>query len=91
MAELAGINLNDFLEEGKGAGCGCQAQGGKGKAKVGHGAIAMNTTMKVFVFDLKCMQCSRLFMQYAAARQSRCVFTNSEMLTNGVRNGEFCL
>ncbi len=34
VAELAGINLTDFLEEGKGAGSGGQTQGGKGKAKV---------------------------------------------------------
>jgi len=38
VAELAGINLTDFLEEGKGAGSGGQTQGGKAKAKViaGH-------------------------------------------------------
>lgn len=36
VAELAGINLTDFLEEGKGTGSGGQAQGGKGKAKVGY-------------------------------------------------------
>lgn len=35
VAELAGINLTDFLEEGKGAGSGGQTQGGKAKAKVG--------------------------------------------------------
>lgn len=34
VAELAGINLVDFLEEGKGSGAGGQAQGGKGKGKV---------------------------------------------------------
>ena len=34
MAELAGINLTDFLEEGKGTGSGGQTQGGKGKPKV---------------------------------------------------------
>lgn len=36
VAELAGINLTDFLEEGKGTGTGGQTQGGKGKAKVGR-------------------------------------------------------
>lgn len=35
VAELAGINLVDFLEEGKGSGNGGQAQAGKGKGKVG--------------------------------------------------------
>lgn len=35
VAELAGINLTDFLEEGKGTGGGGQTQGGKGKTKVG--------------------------------------------------------
>lgn len=35
VAELAGINLVDFLEEGKGGGNGGQAQAGKGKGKVG--------------------------------------------------------
>lgn len=34
VAELAGINLTDFLEEGKGTGSGGQTQGGKGKVKV---------------------------------------------------------
>lgn len=34
VAELAGIDLVDFLEEGKGNWGGGQAQGGKGKAKV---------------------------------------------------------
>lgn len=34
VAELAGIDLVDFLEEGKGSWGGGQAQGGKGKTKV---------------------------------------------------------
>lgn len=34
VAELAGINLADFLEESKGTRGGGQAQGGKGKGKV---------------------------------------------------------
>lgn len=36
VAELAGINLSDFLEEAKGTGSGGPAQGGKGKGKVRH-------------------------------------------------------
>lgn len=39
VAELAGINLVDFLEEGKGGGNGGQAQAGKGKGKVGSSGI----------------------------------------------------
>lgn len=42
MAELAGINLSDFLEEGKGAG-GNQTQGGKGKSKVRFLRMKMTT------------------------------------------------
>ena len=34
VAELAGIDLVDFLEEGKGSWGGGQALGGKGKTKV---------------------------------------------------------
>lgn len=47
VAELAGINLTDFLEEGKGAGGG-QAQGGKGKTKVSYELLI--TTLRQALF-----------------------------------------
>lgn len=34
VAELAGINLTDFLEEGKGNGAGAHTQGSKRRGKV---------------------------------------------------------
>lgn len=34
LADLAGITLADFFEEGKGTGLGGQAQAGKGRGKV---------------------------------------------------------
>lgn len=35
VAELVGINLSEFLEEGRGVGAGGQTQGGKTRRKVG--------------------------------------------------------
>lgn len=53
MAELAGINLSDFLEEGKGTGGGNQTQGGKGKSKVGFHETdsCLRTTSEVYVCE----------------------------------------
>ena len=46
VAELAGINLTDFLEEGKGTASGSQTQGGKGKAKVGSKTLTRSKSEK---------------------------------------------
>lgn len=50
VAELAGINLVDFLEEGKGTGAGGQVQGGKGKGKVGNAPPDMLPTGGLVIF-----------------------------------------
>lgn len=44
VAELVGINLAEFLEEGKGVGAGGQAQKGKARRKVG---IKTHTLVKI--------------------------------------------